>query len=464
MTDSTNTSESTTVAAPVAEIDPLDALHLEGHTAVCGLQWGDEGKGKIVDLLARRFDVTVRYNGGANAGHTVVVGDQKFALHLVPSGILYSGKGNVVGNGVVVDPAQICKEIKSLRDRGVTVDGDNLRISERAHVVFPYHKVEDVLFDEAVAKACEAGVPIGTTGRGIGPCYADKALRSAAVRMGDLILPDKLRMQVGRAVAIKNATLGALAKLCDVDFEPFDAEALIEEYLGYAEELKDHIGDTTGLLHRSMDEGKQLLFEGANAALLDIDHGTYPFVTSSNCSSLGIYAGSSVPGAKVKNIIGIAKAYQTRVGGGPMPTELLDADGERLRERGHEYGTTTGRPRRCGWIDIVAVKYTSQISGATAISLMLCDVLAGFEKLKICTGYKYKGELLPGFPADSAILAEVEPVYEELDGFAEEIDEAKSYDELPANAKAYVQRIEELVGVPVRIVSVGPRRDQTLVR
>lgn len=447
-----------------ADTDPLDALKLDGHTAVCGLQWGDEGKGKIVDLLARRYDVTVRYNGGANAGHTVVVGDQKFALHLIPSGILYEGKRNVIGNGVVVDPAQVIKEITTLRERGIAITGDNLCISERAHVVFPYHKVQDVLFDSAVAKAWEAGAPIGTTGRGIGPCYADKALRSTAVRMGDLLKPDTLRAQLARAVAIKNVTLAPLAKLCGVEFEAFNAEELFKQTMEYADQLGDHITDATTLLHDAIGEGKQLLFEGANAALLDIDHGTYPFVTSSNCSSLGIFAGSSVPGATVKNVIGIAKAYQTRVGGGPMPTELDDEIGNRIREVGHEYGTTTGRPRRCGWLDLVAVKYTSMISGATALSLMLFDVLAGLDKLKICVGYKVNGKELKGFPADSSILSQIEPVYRELDGFAEDITDCQSIDDLPANAKAYVAFVEKYVGIPVRIVSVGPRRDQTLVR
>lgn len=461
MAESTNLS---TVAAPASQRDPLDALHLRGHTAVCGLQWGDEGKGKIVDLLARRFDVTVRYNGGANAGHTVVVGDQKFALHLIPSGILYPGKQNVIGNGVVVDPAQVIKEIDGLRGRGIAIDKNNLFISDRAHVVFPYHKAQDKLFDQAVAQAWEAGAALGTTGRGIGPCYADKALRSTAIRMGDLLCPDTLKAQLIRAVATKNAMLSALAQQCGVEFEPFEAKALFDETLGYADKLRDHITDTTQLLHDAMAAGRELLFEGANAALLDIDHGTYPFVTSSNCSSLGIYAGSSVPGAKVSNIIGIAKAYQTRVGGGPMPTEQDNEIGERIRQRGREYGTTTGRPRRCGWLDLVAVKYTAMISGATGIALMLFDVLAGFDKLKVCTGYRHDGKTLRGFPASAAVLAEVEPVYEELDGFSEEIAACRSFGELPGAAQGYVKFIEEHVGVPVRIISVGPSREQTLVR
>ncbi len=443
--------------------DPLDRLPLKGHAIVAGLQWGDEGKGKIVDLLARRYDVTVRYNGGANAGHSVQIGDVRFALHLIPSGILHPDKINVIGNGVVIDPAKVIEEVTGLRKRGVAIAG-NLRISDRAHVVFPYHKVQDALLEAAMSKARGDGAKIGTTGRGIGPCYADKATRSTGIRMGELLEPARFHERLMHIVAVKNVMLGALAASCGEAFEPFDASKLADEFLGYADELKQHICDTTQLLHDAMDQGKQLLFEGANAALLDIDHGTYPYVTSSNCSSLGVYPGAGVPGNKVSHIIGIMKAYQTRVGGGPMPTELNDATGQRIRDVGREYGTTTGRPRRCGWLDLVSVKYTARLSGVTAIAVMLFDVLAGMETLKVCTGYRHKGALLAGFPADSVVLDEVEPVYKELPGFSEQIVTAKSFADLPANAKGYIQFIEDFVGVPVKIVSVGPRRDQTLVR
>lgn len=451
------------VEAPAAdadrERDPLERLELaSGNLAVVGLQWGDEGKGKIVDLLTNRFDLVVRYNGGANAGHSVQVGDKRYALHLIPSGILNADKTNVIANGVVVDPAKLLEEIAGLRERGVAISGRNLRISDRAHVVMPYHKTEDVLY-EAVK-----GSTIGTTGRGIGPCYADKALRSTAIRVGDLRDPQTLRAKLERTVKIKNAVLGALAQSCAQPYEPFDPEALYREVTAQAEQLAEHICDTAALLHESMRAGKRVLFEGANATLLDIDHGTYPFVTSSNCSSLGVHTGTGVPGQMVPHVIGIVKAYQTRVGGGPMPTELEDATGERIRERGREFGTTTGRPRRCGWLDLVAVKYSAMLSGATGIGLMLLDVLAGFETLKVCTGYRYKGTPLANFPGDAAVLDAVEPIYEELPGFTEAIDGCRSFADLPEAAQEYVKRIEAYVGVPVRVISVGPRRDQTLVR
>ncbi len=451
------------IEAPAADADwqgdPLARLELaSGNLAVVGLQWGDEGKGKIVDLLTNRFDLVVRYNGGANAGHSVQVGDQRYALHLIPSGILNPEKTNVIANGVVVDPAKLLEEITALRQRGVTITGRNLRISDRAHVVMPYHKTEDVLY-EAVK-----GSAIGTTGRGIGPCYADKALRATAIRVGDLRDPVLLRAKLERTVMIKNAVLGALAATCGQKFEPFSVDALHTELIAQAEQLQEHICDTAALLHEAMNAGRRVLFEGANATLLDIDHGTYPFVTSSNCSSLGVHTGTGVPGQMVPHVIGIVKAYQTRVGGGPMPTELKDATGDRIRERGREYGTTTGRPRRCGWLDLVAVKYSAMLSGATGIGLMLLDVLSGFQTLKVCTGYSYKGTPLANFPADAAVLEQVEPIYEELPGFTEPIDGCRSFNDLPEAAQQYVRRIEAYVGVPVRIISVGPRRDQTLVR
>ena len=484
-----------------------------GHCAVVGLQWGDEGKGKIVDLLTQRYDLVVRYNGGANAGHTVVVGKEKFALHLVPSGILYPEKVNVVGNGVVIDPAQILKEIDELSARGIAV-GDNLRLSDRAHVVFPYHKKQDALLEAALSAARGDDQKIGTTGRGIGPCYADKALRTTAVRLGelldadrfreklaqevriksgrraaragsakraygpfgadhrvagagdvgDLLGADRSREKLARGVTIKNLLPAALAGSAKQAYEPFDADALADEYLGYADRLRAHVCDTSQLVHDAMRGGRSLLFEGANATLLDIDHGTYPFVTSSNCSSLGVHTGAAVPGHLVPNVVGIMKAYTTRVGGGPMPTELDNAVGDRIRKAGNEYGTTTGRPRRCGWLDAVATRYSAQISGATGIGLMLLDVLSDFDELKICTGYRHRGATLDAFPADAHVLAEVEPVYETLPGFAGPIDECRRFDDLPEAARNYVRFIETFIGVPVRVISVGPRRDQTLLR
>lgn len=438
-------------------------LASQGHCAIVGLHWGDEGKGKIVDLLAEQFDLIVRYNGGANAGHSVEVGDQRYALHLIPSGILNPSKINVVANGVVLDPAQLLKEIKELTARGIKI-GDNLRISNRAHVVFPWHKLHDGLMEQAIAKGRGDGKKIGTTGRGIGPCYADKAERSTGFRVGELLDGEHFREKLTSVLRIKNLILAALAKDVDAEFTPLNADAIFEEYTGYANTLKSHICDTTELLHNAMDNKKRILFEGANATLLDIDHGTYPYVTSSNCSSLGVHPGTGIPGQKLPQVMGIMKAYSTRVGGGPFPTELFNATGEKIREVGREYGTTTGRPRRVGWLDLVATKYSAKISGATAMGLMLLDVLGGHEKLNICTGYRYEGKTLEAFPSDAAVLAKVEPILEEVEGFDESVSKARTFDQLPKAAQAYVQRVEKYVGVPVRVVSVGPKRDQTLFK
>ena len=455
--------------AVAAVENPLARLGIEhGHTAVVGLQWGDEGKGKVVDLLASidaasgGFHVVARYNGGANAGHSLQVGDQRYALHLIPAGILDGGKINVLGNGVVIDPAQLVKEITQLRDRGIAI-GENLRVSDRAHVVLPYHKAQDALL-EATHKRSPTAEPIGTTGRGIGPCYADKALRTLAVRMVDLLDADRLAPKVRRIVAVKNVALDALANHYSLDFDELDAEQILDDLLEQARVLRPHICDTAALLHEASERGERLLFEGANATLLDIDHGTYPFVTSSNCSSLGVHTGTGMPGHLVPNVLGIVKAYQTRVGGGPMVTELHDATGDAIREKGKEFGTTTGRPRRCGWLDLVALKYTARISGATGLAITLLDVLAGLDELKICTAYKLPdGKTLDTVPADSDLLEKAKPVYETLQGFGD-IETATSIEELPEPAVAYLRSIEEAVGVPVVMVSVGPEREQTLMR
>lgn len=446
----------------------IDRLGLKaGHATIVGLQWGDEGKGKVVDMLAAEFDAVARYNGGANAGHTVVVGDQKYKLHLMPSGILYPDKVNVLGNGVVIDPEQLVSEIVGNRERGLKVEPTNLFISNRAHLVLPYHKTQDQLQETAytMPNALDQKVEgIGTTGRGIGPCYADKALRSTAIRVADLLDLDELRHKLHRIVPIKNATLQALAKYTGETIEPIDADALLEWLKPLAEVLVPHIADTAGLLHKVGQDNKRILFEGANATLLDIDHGTYPYVTSSNCSSLGAHTGTGVPGHQVGNVIGIVKAYQTRVGGGPMPTQLDDATGDRIREVGREYGTTTGRPRRCGWIDLVALKYTASVSGATCLCIMLLDVLANLPELKLCTAYKVNGQTTDRFPVCSDDLSKAEPVYETLPGFEGPVDQCKSIEELPANAQAYLKFISEYLGVPVVLASVGPKRDETAVR
>lgn len=451
-------------AAPaVLTAAPLDRLDLgRGHGAIIGLQWGDEGKGQIVDVLTPRYDLVVRYNGGANAGHTVMIGDRKFALHLVPSGILNPGTLNVVGNGVVVDPAGMLDEIDGLRQCGVEV-GANLVVSDRAHVVMPYHKRADALMEKALAGARGVEHAIGTTGRGIGPCYADKAQRSTAIRMGELLDMRALRGKLPHIVAVKNRVLGALADAAGEAFEPYDADLLADQLAALAQRLSPHIRDTNALLLDAMDGGKRLLFEGANACLLDVDHGTYPFVTSSNCSSLGIYAGAGVPGGSVGMMIGVVKTYTSRVGGGPMPTELLDATGEQIRRDGHEFGTTTGRPRRCGWLDLVAVRYAVRLSGITALACTGLSVLASLPRLKVCVAYECDGRRYDTVPADAALLGRVKPVYETFDGFGGPVDGCRGFDDLPTAARQYLRRIEQFTGVPVALACVGRRRDQILV-
>jgi len=440
------------------------------HTAVVGLQWGDEGKGKIVDWLAEGFDVVVRYNGGANAGHSVVVGDQRFALHLVPCGILRPGTLNLVANGVVVDPPVLLDEMAGLAARGVEI-GDNLRISDRAHVVFPYHKQADELLEAAMAAAAGnevtggAAGAIGTTGRGIGPCYADKATRATAVRVGDLYEPaEAFRRKLRFVAGVKNAMQEGLARSIGRPFAPIDPDGLADTFLGHAERLRPHVADTGALLHEAMAAGRRVLFEGGNGALLDVDHGSYPFVTSSNASALGIYAGAGVPGGRVGRIVGVVKAYTTRVGGGPLPTEQAGDVGGHLRERGREYGTTTGRPRRCGWLDLVAVRHTARLCGATELAVMLLDVLAGLDTLKVCVGYRHAGRTIDTFPASAALLGAVEPVYETLPGFGEDLAGCRRWADLPPAARDYLAFVEHVVGVPVAHASVGPEREQTLER
>ena len=438
----------------------LSATSLPQNTAVVGLQLGDEGKGKIVDLLTARHDVIVRYNGGANAGHTVIVDGERYALHLIPSGILYPDKFCVIGNGVVVDPEKLLEEISRLRERGVAV-GENLRVSNRAHLVLPYHKEQDAAYEEFLAARSGLGAAnaaIGTTRRGIGPAYADKVRRSTAVRVGDMLHPDRLRKRLEIACGLRAAEMTALG----VTAPPPDPIELTERFAAYGEELRPHIEDTVYRLHDFVRDGRSLLFEGANASLLDIYHGTYPYVTSSNCSSLGIPAGTGLPGRLVGRVVGIMKAYSTRVGGGPFPTELLDETGDRIRERGREYGTTTGRPRRCGWLDLVAVRYTAMICGADALACTLLDVLSGLDELRVCVAYRRGSQVTDRFLPDAEDLEGWEPVYETLPGWQEPIDEAVDRASLPAAARNYLSRIEAIVGVPIELVGVGPERTQTL--
>lgn len=424
-------------------------------TCVIGLQWGDEAKGKIVDRLTREHDFVVRYQGGANAGHTVVVGSEVYKLSLLPSGVLTPGVTCVIASGVVLNPARVIEELDELAQRGAG-HPQNLRISDRLHVIFPWHFAED----RALDKNTSAGENIGTTGRGIGPCYRDKVGRSHAVRLGDLYRPG-FRAQVEHIVQAKNPVLQAM--YASGDFEPLDAASIVRDYSVFAERLRPHVCDTTELLLTAAESGKRILFEGAQGALLDVDHGTYPFVTSSNSSGVGISAGSGVPARYIGRIIGVVKAYSTRVGGGPFPSELDNAIGQRMRDRGNEYGTVTRRPRRCGWLDTVAVRYTARLSGVTSICVMLLDVLSGFDELKICTTYRIDGKETNRFPSHVEDLRRAEPIYETLPGWKEETVDCRTIDQLPPAARAYLRRVSELVGQPIEMVSVGPEREQTIV-
>jgi adenylosuccinate synthase len=423
---------------------------------VIGLQWGDEAKGKIVDLLTREHDFVVRYQGGANAGHTVVVGNQTYKLSLLPSGILTPSVTCVIAGGVVLNPARVIEELDELAVRGVEVADESLRISDRAHVIFPWHFAED----RALDKSTSAGENIGTTGRGIGPCYRDKVGRSHAIRLGDMYRPD-FRAQVEHVAAAKNRVLAVLYP--ENEFQPLDAAAIYREYSGYGERLRPYVANTTELLLSAIESGKRVLFEGAQGALLDVDHGTYPFVTSSNSSGVGISSGSGVPMKHVERIVGVVKAYSTRVGGGPFPTELDNEIGQRLRDRGNEYGTVTRRPRRCGWLDAVALRYTARLSGVDALAVMLLDVLSGLSELNICVAYELDGKRITHFPSHVDDVRRVVPVYETLPGWREEVTACRTMDQLPANARAYLGRVGELVGRPIEMVSVGPEREQTIV-
>jgi adenylosuccinate synthase len=422
------------------------------NVTVVGLQWGDEGKGKIVDALANHCQYVVRYCGGANAGHTVNVAGQRYALHLIPSGILHPGVHNVVANGVAFDPQVALGEIDDLRKRGVAVGPENLHVSAAANLVMPWHKLTDRLSEEALGSS-----RIGTTARGIGPCYADKAMRTTAIRVADLLDEGQLKEKVVAAVAVKNAVLGAL-----YNAEPLDAQAVWTEYADHGRRLAGMITDTGAMLRRALEAGQRICFEGGQGSLLDIDHGTYPFVTSSSVTACGVPSGAGVPPKAVGRVLGVAKAYTSRVGSGPFPTEQNNPVGDRIRERGHEYGTTTGRPRRCGWFDALAVRYSAGLSGVDELALMLLDVLSGFDTVRLCTGYRLAGRSVTEFDPAPRALAAVECLYEDLPGWKEEITACRAFTDLPVNARRYVQRVEELVGCPVGLVSVGPSRQQTI--
>ncbi len=423
-------------------------------TCVIGLQWGDEAKGKLVDLLAPRNDIVVRYQGGANAGHTVVCGSEVYKLHHVPSGILSSGIVNVIAPGVVIEPNMLIKELQSLEARGVQ-PRRNLMISERAHVVMPWHMIED----RAINKAVVSGESIGTTNRGIGPCYRDKVGRTHAMRIADLLSND-LRSRVFDTVAAKREMLAPIAD--DDDMLELDADKIYAQCREWATALGPMAADTTNFLLDAVEAGKKLLMEGAQGSLLDIDHGTYPFVTSSNSSGVGVSSGSGVPARWIECVIGVAKAYSTRVGGGPFPTELLDENGQKIREIGREYGTTTGRPRRTGWFDAVAVRYTSRLSGVHYLSLMMMDVLSHFDSINVCVAYELDGNRITRFPCRADDLRRCRPVYETLPGWNIDVSNVRKLEDFPLNARKYIDRISELISVPIGVLSVGPDREQTI--
>lgn len=418
---------------------------------VTGLQWGDEGKGKVVDILAAESDIVVRFAGGANAGHTVIIGDQKFALHLMPSGAVRQDTCCVIGNGVVLDPEIFIEELEGLEQRGLTFD-NRLFISENAHVVLSYHKLEDGLREASLGKN-----KIGTTNRGIGPCYADKIGRSFAIRMADFRDLDQLKGKLEKIISYKNTVFQAIYHA-----DSISVEEVFESCKIYAAKLGKYICNTTKFLHNSLGQGKNVLFEGAQGALLDLDHGTFPFVTSSNASALGMSAGCGVPSCKVERFLGVIKSYTTRVGAGPFPTEQDNAIGDLIREKGHEFGTTTGRPRRCGWFDGVVVKYSAAIGGINELAVMHLDTLAGMKELKICTSYIVDGEKTDFFPSDAATLERVECVYETLPGWEGDLSKITEYKDLPENARKYIAAIERVTGVRVSMVGTGPKRSHII--
>ena len=417
---------------------------------IVGTQWGDEGKGKIVDYLAENCEYVVRSQGGSNAGHTVVVDNIKYKLRLLPSGILHKDKVCVIGNGVVIEPKVFLSEIDSLIEKKVNIS--NLKISDRAHVLMPYHKILDELQEEDLGEN-----KLGTTKNGIGPCYMDKSSR-LGIRIVDLMNKETFAKKLKFNVELKNKLLKKL-----YNHEGVNYDELLKEYLEYADRLRPYVADTTTILNKAIKEKKNILFEGAQATMLDLDHGTYPFVTSSYPAAGGACTGSGVGPRKIDNVIGVVKAYSTRVGEGPFPSELFDDVGQLIRDKGGEYGTVTGRPRRCGWLDACVVKYASYVNGLDSIAITRLDILDELDKLKICVAYKYNGEILEGYPADLDILSKVEPVYEEFEGWKTSTRDIREYDKLPENAKKYLKRLSEVIETDISIVSVGAGRDETII-
>ncbi|WP_294916758.1 adenylosuccinate synthase [uncultured Streptococcus sp.] len=415
---------------------------------VVGTQWGDEGKGKITDFLSQDAEVIARYQGGDNAGHTIVIDGKKFKLHLIPSGIFFPEKISVIGNGVVVNPKSLVTELKYLHDEGIKTD--SLRISDRAHVILPYHIKLDRLQESS-----KGDNKIGTTNKGIGPAYMDKAAR-VGIRIADLLDKDIFAERLRVNLEEKNRLFEKMYECESIKFED-----IFEEYYEYGQQIKDYVTDTSVILNDALDAGKRVLFEGAQGVMLDIDQGTYPFVTSSNPVAGGVTIGSGVGPSKINKVVGVCKAYTSRVGDGPFPTELLDEVGDCIREIGHEYGTTTGRPRRVGWFDSVVMRHSRRVSGITNLSLNSIDVLSGLDTVKICVAYDLDGQRIDHYPASLEQLKRCKPIYEELPGWSEDITGCRSLDELPENARDYVRRVGELVGVRISTFSVGPDRDQT---
>jgi adenylosuccinate synthase len=418
---------------------------------IVGTQWGDEGKGKVIDYLSSQADVVVRGQGGNNAGHTVVVGDQKYALHLIPSGILYPNTINVIGNGVVFDPEGFLKEVDGLEARGISTK--NIFVSDRAHVVMPYHRIIDALAEDK-----RGDQKIGTTKKGIGPCYMDKVERSG-IRICDLMDTELFIEKAYNLIDFKNELITKI-----YDGEALEPQPIIDAYLAFAERIRPFVKDTGVMLHEALKANKRVLLESAQGTMLDVDLGTYPYVTSSHPTSGGFAIGSGIGPNAIEEVIGVMKAYTTRVGSGPFVTELKNDIGDRIRIQGNEFGTTTGRPRRCGWLDLVVVNYAARVNGMTCIGLMLLDVLKGFEDIKVCTGYRYKDEIIKDFPASLAILDACEPIYVTFKGWDVDISNVTDFEALPQEAKEYIAFIEDYLALPIKMISIGPKRSQTIFR
>jgi adenylosuccinate synthase len=418
-------------------------------TVLVGAQWGDEGKGKIIDVLTEQADVVARYQGGNNAGHTVEVGDEKYVLHLIPSGILHSGKLSVIGNGVVVDPLALLEEIEHLEDRGILING-NLLVSDRANLVLPYHKLLDEIRETQKGKR-----KIGTTKRGIGPAYADKVARTG-IRMADLLVPERFTAKLRHKLRENNEIFKAFGA------KPLSFANINKDYLAVGKKLRAYITDTVTLLNTAVRDGKNILLEGAQGTMLDIDFGTYPFVTSSNTTAGGACAGTGIPPHRIDRVVGVMKAYTTRVGEGPFPTELLDAHGAQLRETGREFGATTGRPRRCGWFDAIATRFSVMVNGIDELAVTKLDVLDNQSKIKVCVAYKLNGKLIETVPSDVEDLIRCVPVYQEFDGWQTSTKQARNFDDLPKQARSYLQKLAQLSGAKLSIVSVGARREETI--